>query len=52
METFYQQLSTQPKHQDHYLQNLAAITRAGRGQLHAIASDLAWQAWDEHKTNS
>ena len=52
METFYQHLSTTPKHPDQYLENLAAITRASRGQLHAIASDLAWQAWGEQKTNS
>jgi len=52
METFYQYLSTMPKHQDQYLDNLAAITQASRGQIHAIASDFAWQAWGEQTTSS
>jgi hypothetical protein len=52
METFYQYLSTTPKHQDQYRDNLAAITQASLGQMHAIASDLAWQAWGDQTTGS
>ena len=52
METFYQLLSTTSKRGDTYLENLAAITQASRGQMYAIASDLAWQAWGEQTNNS
>lgn len=52
MEIFYQYLFTTPKHHDQQLENLAAITQASRSQMQALASDLAWQAWGEQKTDS
>ena len=52
MEAFYQYLSITPKHRDQYLENLAAITQASRGQMQAMASDLAWQAWGEQTVSS
>jgi len=52
METFYQYLSTAHQQGDLYLERLAAITRASHDQLQALASDLAWQAWDGQTAGS
>ena len=45
MQAFHTMLTTTPKGRDRHLDALAAITRANRGQLSNLSSDLVWQTW-------
>ncbi|MFZ5912062.1 MAG: hypothetical protein ACOYYU_18800 [Chloroflexota bacterium] len=46
VQTFYRALSAMAsRKQDPYWETLAAITKASRLQLRALASELAWQTW-------